>query len=86
VNHSPQDDLEGEAEAVAGRPINQIAQEDHRGLAAATTSTTNITGFLIIKPRVELDEGGADGQATTIFGSSMVDTGARFFLQLQTFP
>jgi hypothetical protein len=46
-------------------------------VSAATTSTTNITGFLIINRGSSLTK--AEPMAgTTIFGSSMVDTGARF--------
>ena len=46
-------------------------------VSAATISTTNITGFLIINRGSSLAK--AEPIAgTTIFGSRMVDTGARF--------
>ena len=46
-------------------------------VSAATISTTNMTGFLIMSPRVELGESRTDCRHPTIFGSSRAETGIR---------
>ena len=66
----PQDDLEGEAEA-SPPPVTR-SRRKMTVVSAATTSTTNITGFLIISRGSSLTK--AEPIAgTTIFGSSIVD-------------
>ena len=72
----PQDDLEGEAEALAA-----VARSRRKMtvVSAATTSTTNITGFLIMSRGSSLRI--AEPIAgITIFGSSIAETGIRLFI------
>jgi hypothetical protein len=77
----PQDDLEGEGEALATR--HQVAQEDHGGEGCDDLDHEH-HGILDHQPRIELLRNAARIAGTTILGSSIAEA-VTFFLQFHGF-